>query len=92
MQIRITPNYWLRQQMVQALQQISSSSARSVLEWHMDKHAPSLVSMLCIDHIALPQQGRQHMLASHIDFGSDEPSTDEDMEVGTALDTACQFG
>jgi len=32
------------------------------------------------------------MMASHIDFGSDEPSTDEDMEVGTALDTACQFG
>lgn len=69
-----------------ALQQMSSSSARSVLEWHMEKHPPSLVSMLCIDHIALPQQGRHHMLASHIDFGSDEPSTDEDMEDDDELD------
>jgi len=92
MQLHIVLHQWLRQQVVQALQQMSSSSARSVLEWHMEKHAPSLVSMLCIDHIALPQQGRHHMMASHIDFGSDEPSTDEDMEVGTALDTACQSG
>lgn len=61
---------------------MSSSSARPVLEWHMDQHDSSLVGMLCLDHIALPPPTRQHMLGSHIDFGSDEPSTDEDMEVG----------
>lgn len=65
---------------VPALQQITSTSGRSVLEWHMDQHDSSLVGMLCLDHIALAPQGRHHMLASHIEFASDEPSTDEDME------------
>ncbi|KAL3158317.1 hypothetical protein ABBQ38_010561 [Trebouxia sp. C0009 RCD-2024] len=63
-----------------ALQQITSSSARAVLEWHMDQHETSLVGMLCLDHISLPPQAHHRLLASHFDLAPQEPSSDEDME------------
>lgn len=66
---------------MQALQQITSSIARATLEWHMDQHDAGLVGMLCLDHIALPPQAHHHLMASHFDLASDEPSSDEDMEV-----------
>lgn len=65
---------------MQALQQITSSAARAALEWHMDQHDAGLVGMLCLDHIALPPQTHHRLMAS-FDLASEEPSSDEDMEV-----------
>lgn len=65
---------------MQALQQITSSSARAILEWHMEQHDTGLVGMLCLDHISLPPQAQHRLLASHFDLASQEPSSDEDME------------
>lgn len=72
---------------MQALQQITSSVARASLEWHMDQHDAGLVGMLCLDHIALPPQAHHHLMASHFDLASDEPSSDEDMEVSGCQST-----
>ena len=47
----------------------------------MDQHDAGLVGMLCLDHIALPPQAHHRLMASHFDLASDEPSSDEDMEV-----------
>lgn len=66
---------------MQALQQITSSIARAALEWHMEQHDIGLMGMLCLDHIALPPQAHHRLMASHFDLASDEPSSDEDMEV-----------
>lgn len=66
---------------MQALQQITSSGARAALEWHMEQHGASVMGMLCLDHIALPPQAHHRLMASHFDLASDEPSSDEDMEV-----------
>ena len=68
---------------VQALQQITSSGARAALEWHMDQHDAGLVGTLCLDHIALGPQAHHRLMASHFDLASDEPSSDEDMVVGS---------
>ena len=68
---------------MQALQQITSSSARGTLEWHMDQHDAGLVGTLCLDHIALPPQAHHRLMASHFDLASDEASSDEDMEVNS---------
>lgn len=72
---------------LQALHQIVASPARSTLEWHLDQHDVGFVCGLSLDHIALPPQPRPHILGtSHVDF-QDETSTDEDLEVSTALPT-----
>lgn len=63
-----------------ALQQMSSGSGRTVLEWHMEQHDSSLIGALCLDHIALPPQPGHSMMNTHIDFASDDPSTDGEMD------------
>ena len=47
----------------------------------MEQHDPSLIGALCLDHIALPPQSGHPIIPTHIDFASDDPSTDEDMDV-----------
>ena len=60
---------------------MSSGSGRTVLEWHMEQHDSSLIGALCLDHIALPPQPGHSMMNTHIDFASDDPSTDGEMDV-----------
>lgn len=51
----------------------------------MDQHDAGLVGTLCLDHIALPPQAHHRLMASHFDLASDEPSSDDDLEVKCCL-------